>query len=48
MEEELKLIKESTNDPEITAFWRKNVECFNPPVVVYLTLSKGHSKCSLL
>ena len=44
MEEEFKLIKETTNDPELTAFWRKNVECFNAPVIVYLTLHKGHSK----
>ena len=46
MEEEMKLIKETTNDPELTAFWRKNVECFNAPVIVYLTLHKGHSKQS--
>ena len=46
MEEEMNLIKESTNDPDLTAFWRKNVECFNAPVVVYLTLNKGHSKWS--
>ena len=46
MEEELKLIKEATNDPELTAFWRKNIECFNAPVIVYLTLHKGHSKWS--
>ena len=42
----MKLIKETTNDPELTAFWRKNVECFNAPVIVYLTLHKGHSKQS--
>ena len=47
MEEEFKLIKESTNDPGLTAFWRKNVECFNAPVIVYLTLHKGHSKWSV-
>ena len=46
MEEELNLIKESTNDPELTSFWRKNIECFNAPVIVYLTLNKGHSKWS--
>ena len=46
MEEEFKLIKEATNDPELTAFWRKNIECFNAPVIVYLTLHKGHSKWS--
>ena len=46
MEEEMKLIKETTNDPELTAFWRKNIECFNAPVIVYLTLHKGHSKWS--
>ena len=46
MEEEFKLIKETTNDPELTAFWRKNIECFNAPVIVYLTLHKGHSKWS--
>jgi nitroreductase len=46
MEEEFKLIKEQTKDPELTAFWRKNIECFNAPVIVYLTLSKGHSKWS--
>ena len=46
MEEEFKLIKETTNDPELTAFWRKNIECFNASVIVYLTLHKGHSKWS--
>ena len=46
MEQEFKLIKESTNDPELKAFWRKNIECFNAPAVVYLTLHKGHSKWS--
>ena len=40
----MKLIKETTNDPELTTFWRKNVECFNTPVIVYLTLNKGYSK----
>ena len=46
MEEEFKLIKESTKDPELQAFWRKNIECFNAPTIVYLTLHKGHSKWS--
>ena len=46
MEEEFKLIKEKTNDPEMEAFWRKNIECFNAPAIVYLTLNKGHSKWS--
>ena len=46
MEEEFKLIKEQTNDPEMTSFWRKNIECFNAPAVVYLALHKGHSKWS--
>ena len=46
MEEELKLIKESTNDQELKSFWRKNIECFNAPAIVYLTLHKGHSKWS--
>ena len=46
MEEEFKLIKEKTNDPEMTSFWRKNIECFNAPAVVYLSLHKGHSKWS--
>ena len=46
MEEEFKLIKEKTNDPEMTSFWRKNIECFNAPAVVYLALHKGHSKWS--
>ena len=46
MEEEFKLIKEKTNDPEMTSFWRKNIECFNAPCVVYLALHKGHSKWS--
>ena len=46
MEEGLKIFKEKTNDPELTAFWRKNIECFNAPVIVYLTLHKGHSKWS--
>jgi len=46
MEEELNIIKESTNDPELTSFWRKNIECFNAPAIVYLTLHKGHSKWS--
>ena len=39
-------IKEETKDPELQTFWRKNVECFNAPVVIYLTLLKGHSKWS--
>ena len=46
MEEEFKLIKEQTKDPEMTSFWRKNIECFNAPAVVYLALHKGHSKWS--
>ena len=46
MEEEFNLIKEKTNDPELTSFMRKNWECFNAPVVVYLTLHKGHGKWS--
>jgi nitroreductase len=46
METEFKLIKETTNDPELKAFWRKNIECFNAPAIVYLTLHKGHSKWS--
>ena len=46
MEEEFKLIKEQTKDPEMISFWRKNIECFNAPAVVYLALHKGHSKWS--
>ena len=39
-------IKEEIKDPELQTFWRKNVECFNAHVVIYLTLLKGHSKWS--
>ena len=46
MEEEFKLIKEQTKDPEMISFWRKNIECFNAQAVVYLALHKGHSKWS--
>ena len=46
MNEEFQLIKESTKDPELQAFWRRNIECFNSPCIVYLTLNKGHSKWS--
>ena len=44
MEEEFKLIKETTKDPELHAFWRKNSEYFNAPAIVYLNLHKGHNK----
>jgi len=47
MDEEFKLIKETTKDPEMTKFWQLNVECFNSPAIVYLTLHKGHSKWSV-
>ena len=47
MEEEFKLIAENTKDPEMKSFWRKNIECFNAPCVIYLTLHKGHSKWSV-
>ena len=47
MEEEFKLITEKTKDPEMKNFWRKNIECFNAPCVIYLTLHKGASKWSI-
>ena len=47
MQEELKLIEETTKDPELKNFWRKNIECFNAPSIVYLTVQKGHSKWSI-
>ena len=37
MQEEFKFIEETTTDPELKAFWRKNIECFNAPAIVYLT-----------
>ena len=47
MQEEFKLIEETTKDPELKSFWRANIECFNAPTVVYLTVHKGHSKWSI-
>ena len=47
MEEELKLIEEKTKDLELKTFWRKNIECFNAPAIVYLTVNKGHSEWSI-
>ena len=47
MAEEFKLIEETTKDPELKAFWRCNIECFNSPAIVYLTVHKGHSKWSI-
>ena len=39
-------MKVAINDPEMKSFWRKNVECFNAPAIIYLTLIKGHSEWS--
>ena len=47
MQEEFKLIEETTKDPELKSFWRANIECFNAPAVVYLTVHKGYSKWSI-
>ena len=47
MEEEFKLIAENTKDPEMKSFWRKNIECFKAPAVIYLTVHKGHSEWSI-
>ena len=47
MQEEFKLIEEKTKDPELKTFWRYNIECFNAPAIVYLTVHKGHSKWSI-
>ena len=48
MEEEFKLIIETTKDtPDMKDFWKTNIECFNAPAIVYLTLHKGHSKWSI-
>ena len=47
MQEEFKLIEETTKDKELKNFWRKNIECFSAPAIVYLTVHKGHSKWSI-
>ena len=44
MEEGVKVFQEV--DPKMEIFLQKSNECYNAPVVVYLTLHKGHSKWS--
>ena len=46
MEDGLLVFKEATKDPELTIFWKKTIQCFNAPTIVYLTLNKGDSKWS--
>ena len=46
MAEDSKNYEKLTNDPGLAIFMEKSMRCFNAPVVVYLTLHKGHSKWS--
>ena len=47
MEDFMKDVGEFANDPKLDKFWRANVELFNSPAIVYLTLPKGHTKWSI-
>ena len=46
MEDGLLVFKEATKDSELTIFWKKTIQSFNTPNIVYLTLNNRHSKWS--
>ena len=47
MEDFMKDIGDYSKDPKLEKFWRANIELFNAPVIVYLTLNKGHTNWSV-
>ena len=47
MEDFMKDVGDFFKDPKLGSFWRANIELFNSPAIVYLTLPKGHTKWSI-